>query len=91
MITTYAGGNSINYFPYVPGYGCSNGASSSSSNAYAGVPGMYPVVYSSGSYTSYSQFSQNISVKSSNMGGGAHNHPIMMDIQYCDVILAQKT
>jgi hypothetical protein len=23
-------------------------------------------------------------------GGGAHNHPIMMAIQYCDVILASK-
>jgi hypothetical protein len=25
-----------------------------------------------------------------NTGGGAHNHPIMMAIQYCDVILASK-
>ncbi|MGY3130127.1 hypothetical protein ACVWZM_000809 [Bradyrhizobium sp. USDA 4501] len=38
----------------------------------------------------YHQYSNGISVSSNNTSGGAHNHPITMGIQYCDVILASK-
>lgn len=34
--------------------------------------------------------SNNITVNSNNTGGGSHNHPITMGIQYLDVILASK-
>jgi hypothetical protein len=27
---------------------------------------------------------------SQNTGGGAHNHPLTMDIQYCDMVIATK-
>jgi hypothetical protein len=42
------------------------------------------------SYTSYAQYAQNIQVQSNNTSGGAHNHPITFDMQYCDVIICSK-
>jgi hypothetical protein len=41
-------------------------------------------------YTYYCQTANDISVGASNVGGAAHNHPITMDIQYIDLILASK-
>jgi hypothetical protein len=41
-------------------------------------------------YTTYAQYAQTIAVTSNNAGGGAHNHPLMMAIQYCDVIICSK-
>jgi hypothetical protein len=38
----------------------------------------------------YTQYSNTIYVASTNTGGGAHNHPITMAIQYCDVIICSK-
>jgi hypothetical protein len=42
------------------------------------------------SYTGSFSAANSISVTSNNTGGGAHNHPITMAIQYIDVILASK-
>jgi hypothetical protein len=44
----------------------------------------------SSSYANYCQSNVNITVNSTNTSGAAHNHPITMDIQYCDVIIASK-
>jgi hypothetical protein len=41
-------------------------------------------------YTNQSSANNNIGVYSSNTSGGAHNHPITMDIQYVNVIIASK-
>jgi hypothetical protein len=41
-------------------------------------------------YTSYSQYAQSIQVQNTNAGGGAHSHPITLNIQYCDLIICSK-
>jgi hypothetical protein len=86
-ITTYAGGSSANYFPVSP-------AGFQQWTVSGGTVYIVMVGNGSGSasmsYTSYSQYAQGIQVGSTNTGGGAHNHPITMAIQYCDVILASK-
>jgi hypothetical protein len=89
-ITTYFGGSSTLYAPVAyPGRAWQWG------NSYiVGTDtGYYPSVttYASVSYTSYGQYAQSIQVQNTNAGGGAHNHPLTMQIQYCDVILASKT
>jgi hypothetical protein len=54
--------------------------------------GGYVVPYTTGaSYTYTNQFSGNNNHNEvSTGGGGAHNHPITMAIQYCDVIMGTK-
>jgi hypothetical protein len=65
-------------------------------SATSGVPPGYPVPFSVGtradqwSGTATFLGSNNITSTSNNTSGGSHNHPITMDIQYCDVILASK-
>jgi hypothetical protein len=57
----------------------------------AQLVGGYVVPYTTGAswaYTTYDLANANIVV--SGGGGGAHNHPMTMAIQYCDVILCQK-
>ena len=88
-VTTYMAGNPNVYVP-TPPPGITWGQA-----PIPGTTGSYIVPFSgSGAsigYTSYGQYTQNINVNSNNTGGGAHNHPLTMDIQYCDVILASKT
>jgi hypothetical protein len=83
-ITTYNGGLTNWYFPYANnGWSpLQTGAGFSGNTAATGASSM--------SYTSYSQYAQGIQVSSTNTGGGAHNHPITMQIQYCDVIICSK-
>jgi hypothetical protein len=42
------------------------------------------------SYISYCSGTVSLSVTSNNTSGAGHNHPITMQMQYCDVILASK-
>jgi hypothetical protein len=85
-ITTYAVANSSAYFPYAVGYGWYGTGSAYANPAVAandaGSGGI--------TYGSYSQYAQTIQVQCTNSGGGAHNHPITMAIQYCDVIICSK-
>jgi hypothetical protein len=83
-ITTYLAGGSTNYAPYVTGYSWYTTGS-----AYA-LPGVAANDDNYCTYTSYGQYAQAIQVGSTNTGGGAHNHPITMQIQYCDVIICSK-
>jgi hypothetical protein len=86
-ITTYFGGGSTNYAPYSV-----NGWNYAPIGAGTGLTYTPPVVNygASASYVSYGQTVNTIAVASNNTGGGAHNHPITMAIQYCDVILCSK-
>jgi hypothetical protein len=86
--TLYIGGNSGYNVPW-----------STTGWAFPGYPGPAsgpedaPYISSgSGSrgYSNYASGTVSISGSSSNTGGGPHNHPITMQIQYCDVILASK-
>jgi hypothetical protein len=86
-ITTYNGGSASNYGPTsTSGFG---------QWTVTGGP-VYMVMVGAGdgsaqfSYSSYGQYAQAIQVQNTNAGGGAHNHPITMQIQYCDVIICQK-
>lgn len=60
--------------------------------ATAAVPPGYNIAYTNVNTapTGTNQVSGGVSLASNNTGGGAHNHPITMAIQYCDVILASK-
>jgi hypothetical protein len=63
------------------------------SSAASSVPPGYNITYTpTGVPTGYNYISGSIGFASTstNTGGGAHNHPITMAIQYCDVILASK-
>jgi hypothetical protein len=82
-ITVYIGGNSSNYAPISTGGWLTGHSDGTGGHAIA--EGAAAI-----SYASYSQWANTISVTSNNTGGGAHNHPITMDIAYCDVILASK-
>jgi hypothetical protein len=83
-ITCYNGGNTGFYFPYA-----NNGWSPLQSAA--GFSGNAAVTGASTmSYTSYCQYAQAIQVQNTNAGGGAHNHPLTMQVQYCDVIICSK-
>jgi hypothetical protein len=84
-ITVYIAGSSTNYAP-------TSGSGWTGMYAALGGPTYYGI-YSPGastSYASYGQYAQNIQVQSTNTGGGAHNHPLTMAMQYCDVILCSK-
>ncbi|WP_051003003.1 hypothetical protein [Bradyrhizobium elkanii] len=85
----YLGANSAFYTPI-----STTGWAFSGWPAPTGGPEDSPFINSSdgGSRTYISYVSGSISVtgSSSNTGGGSHNHPITMSIQYCDVILASK-
>jgi hypothetical protein len=89
-ITVYLGASSTNYAPWLPGYGWSAGATGSSTNAYCDAPGARSGAWNVMSYGSYGQYAQTIQVQTTNTGGGAHNHPITMQVQYCDVIICSK-
>jgi hypothetical protein len=84
-ITTYLSANSTTYAPVQTGYSWSviDGAAGYNIACANAVGG-------SCSYTSYGQYAQAIQVSNTNAGGGAHNHPITMQIQYCDVIICSK-
>jgi hypothetical protein len=86
-ITVYPAGNSGYNLPISNG-----GAWQGQVTAVGGVTTNYTPYSSNGntiSYTANVSGNNNIGVYS-NGGGGAHNHPITMDIQYVDVILASK-
>jgi len=65
-------------------------------SATAAVPPGYPVPFSVGtradafSGATYFYGAASGTGTSNNTGGGAHNHPITMNIQYCDVIICSK-
>jgi len=89
-IVTYTAGSASLYVPYISGYGwygdyyySYQSVPATQTNATSGPIGSI-------SYTSYGQYNQNIQVSSNNTTGGAHNHPITLDIQYCDVIICSK-
>jgi hypothetical protein len=83
-ITTYIVANSGYYMPYA-----NNGWSPL--QVASGFNGAAPVTGASTmSYASYCQYAQAVQVGSTNTGGGAHNHPITMQVQYCDVIICSK-
>jgi hypothetical protein len=84
-ITTYFAGSSTSYAPtHSSGWGTWAG------NAAAVFWTPYDMASTSVGYTSYGQYAQAVQVQNTNASGGAHNHPITMAIQYCDVILASK-
>ena len=87
-ITVYPSGNPSNYLP-----GTTGGWNSLVMDAFAGTTYRWPVLNPASlvlsNVTSIS-YAQNIQVASNNTTGGAHNHPVTMDIQYCDVILCSK-
>jgi hypothetical protein len=92
---TSAGSNSIMVYPHnnagiriagvTGGYSSIQMFSGSSTLWTLGAPGSGALVD-----VGYHQGSNSIGVTSNNTSGGAHNHPITMSIQYCDVILASK-
>jgi hypothetical protein len=81
----YFGGSSSNYMAGT-GAGGWAGINLSIGSGYIGAYALSGSIsnlnYASGSITTTDT--------SNNTGGGAHNHPITMSIQYIDVILAQK-
>jgi hypothetical protein len=83
-ITVYLGGVTTNYAPVANASW--NGLNTSIGSGYT-TPftgsGVSP------SQTNFASGNNNISVTSAG-GGGAHNHPLTMGIQYLDVILASK-
>jgi hypothetical protein len=85
-VTCYFGGSSSYLGPISTGNGFGGYAVPNSGAAYA------PAVYGSNpiSYVGATSGSSSVSSTSNNTAGGAHNHPITMQIQYIDVILASK-
>lgn len=84
-ITVYAGGSNGNYVPATDGGWSQTNVSPASTNIVPITGGGRPVI----GYIDLTAVNT-IGVVSNNTGGGAHNHPITMDIQYCNVILASK-
>ena len=85
-ITVYVNGNSGYYFPADNGSGGIATIALTPGGAYSGI-------YSpnaSWMNTYYMQASNNITVNSNGTTGAAHNHPLTMNIQYIDLILASK-
>jgi len=89
-IVTYTAGNTGLYVAYANGYGWYGDYYYSYQNTPPTQTNATGAPIGSISYTSYGQYNQNIQVTSNNTTGGAHNHPITLDIQYCDVILCSK-
>lgn len=85
-ITLYPAGNSGNYFPInvTSWQGFTVGPGGTGTNVPMSINGN-PI-----GGTTNVQGSVTIAVTSNNTANGAHNHPITMQIQYVDVILASK-
>ena len=83
-LTVYPGGNSGWFVP------ASSSSWAQASMATGGGSTPMPYTNTSITYAGAFQGSNTINTQSNNTGGGAHNHPITMNIQYCDVILASK-
>jgi hypothetical protein len=88
-ITVYLGGNSSYFAPYSVGGWAFPGWDSPSGSGPQSSPYINTASATLG-YASTSNAVNTISVTSNNTGGGAHNHPITMAIQFIDVILASK-
>jgi hypothetical protein len=84
-ITVYPGGNSGNAVAY-----CTGGWSFPSEAARAGGSTVYPVANGSYSYTGGFSAANTITTTSQGTSGAAHNHPITMQMQYVDIIMASK-
>jgi hypothetical protein len=82
-VTVYPAGTSGYYVPISPG-----GWSTVLSNNF----GSYAVAYAGSGTTYTNSFSGNNSMTgaTTNGAGGGHNHPITINVQYVDFILAQK-
>ena len=85
-ITTYAGASASNTFPInLVGAGWSYNVCNGGSQIIFAAVGDGNV-----SYTAYTQANNTISVGTNTTGGGTHNHPVTMEMQYIDVIIASK-
>lgn len=82
-ITGYPAGSSSYTFPI-------NTTGWSYPGVNSGVSYYGPFSSTIGTYTSFTQFPQTISVNSTNAGGTAHSHPLTLAMQYVDVIIASK-
>ena len=88
-ITVYPAGNGGYYVP-LSSWGSAWGNDIVSG---VGVSGAYTLPYCANGFLTYTNsFSANINitVASTNTGGAAHNHPITMNMQYVDTIVASK-
>jgi hypothetical protein len=84
-IVSYPGGNGGLYSPY-------NTTNWQGAGFTATGPTQCPISINAAAINGTNQWVGNntISVTSNNTGGAAHNHPITMQMQYIDVILASK-
>lgn len=84
-ITVYPNATSAYYFPISP----NGGWDSAATNNFGSTTNMAHAP-NGVTYSNYMQGSNSMSGATTNGGGGGHNHPITVNVQYVDLIIAQK-